>query len=134
MTDISFSLVPEWAPQSALWIGWPRLAHDWPEGLVTAREEAANLIRNASRFVSVKVSIGGPRSMADALKRELDEVADLYPVSATDVWLRDTGPIVGFDEVRSRHRPSGSMAGVAGSAPRTTAIPQARLPRSKAPL
>ncbi|RFB05309.1 agmatine deiminase family protein [Parvularcula marina] len=98
MTDISFSLVPEWAPQSALWIGWPRLAHDWPEGLVTAREEAANLIRNASRFVPVKVSIGGPRSMADALKRELDEVADLYPVSATDVWLRDTGPIVGFDE------------------------------------
>lgn len=98
MTDNTFFLPPEWGPQQSLWIGWPRLADDWPEGLVAAREEAANLIRTASRFVPVKVAVGGPRSMADALKRGLDEVADLIPISATDVWLRDTGPITGFED------------------------------------
>lgn len=38
--------------------------------------------------------------MQDAQKRGLDEVADLIPVPATDVWLRDTGPIIGLDDGR----------------------------------
>ncbi|MEM9234379.1 MAG: agmatine deiminase family protein [Pseudomonadota bacterium] len=94
MADHPFHVPPEWAPQSALWVGWPRFAHDWLEGLEAAREEAANFIHNASRFVSVKVAVGDDHSLQDALKRGLDEGAELYPVPMGDVWLRDTGPVV----------------------------------------
>ena len=41
MTDTTLFLPPEWAPQSALWVGWPRLAEEWGGDLTAARSEIA---------------------------------------------------------------------------------------------
>lgn len=95
-TSPPFLVPPEWAPQSALWVGWPRFAHDWLEGLEEARESTASFIRAASRFVPVKVAVGDATSMEAAFRHGLDEVADLYPIAMSDVWLRDTGPVFGL--------------------------------------
>lgn len=97
MANSFFFLPPEWAPHQALWIGWPRLDADWTEGLEAARDEAAKLIEHTSRFVPVRIAIGDPAALSDALARGLDEVADLIPLPMQDVWLRDTGPLTGFE-------------------------------------
>lgn len=93
MTASKPFLAPEWAPQAALWAGWPRLAEEWGGDLTAARADIAAFIRAAAAHVKVKVAIGSDEAMASA-SAALGNVADLIRIPTGDIWLRDTGPIV----------------------------------------
>ena len=86
-------LLPEWAPHAALWVGWPRLPEEWGEHFHGARAEIAVFIREAARFVPVRVAIGSTEALVSA-REALDDVAELVELPTGDIWLRDTGPIV----------------------------------------
>ena len=93
MTDTKPHLPPEWAPQAALWCGWPHLADEWGGDLSGPREQVAAFIRAASAFLPVKVAAGSPEALASA-GAAVGDVAQVVDVPAGDIWLRDTGPIV----------------------------------------
>jgi agmatine deiminase len=86
-------LAPEWAPQAALWCGWPRLAEEWGGDLTAARADIAAFIHAAAQHVTLKVAIGSDEAMASALAA-VGGAAELVRIPAGDIWLRDTGPIV----------------------------------------
>ncbi|MBB4659408.1 agmatine deiminase family protein [Parvularcula dongshanensis] len=96
MTNPS-SLPPEWAPQRALWVGWPRLDHEWSGGMEAARDEIAAFVRAASRFVPVRLAAGDEAAAAAAHKRGLDTVCEVVRIPTGDIWLRDTGPLLTED-------------------------------------
>ncbi|MEX1251747.1 MAG: agmatine deiminase family protein, partial [Hyphomonas sp.] len=58
MTGLKPFLTPEWAPQAALWAGWPRLAEEWGGDLAAARADIAAFIHAAAAHVNVKVAAG----------------------------------------------------------------------------
>ena len=93
-------LVPEWARQSALWVGWPHLQSEWGDGLTPARAEIAAFIAEASRFVPVNVACGSDTSLRaarDQLSKWGGRIC-VHPVACGDIWLRDTGPIFTVQE------------------------------------
>lgn len=102
MPDLTPYLPPEWAPQAALWCGWPHLAEEWGGSLDGPREQVAAFIRAASAFVPVKVAAGSPEALASATAA-VGDVAEVLEVPSGDIWLRDTGPIV-------THRGQGRVA------------------------
>lgn len=83
----------EWAPQAALWVGWPRLPQEWRGLIEPARDEIAGFVRSAAAFVPVRLAIGDAAAAAAARARGLDGMADLVDVPTGDIWLRDTGPL-----------------------------------------
>lgn len=93
MTDTTLFLPPEWAPQSALWVGWPRLAEEWGGDLTAARSEIAAFIRTAARFLPVKIACGSREASASA-RLATGGAGEVAEIPTGDIWLRDTGPIV----------------------------------------
>ncbi|WP_213270879.1 agmatine deiminase family protein [Hyphomonas sp.] len=94
MTDTtSVHLPPEWAPQAALWAGWPRLAEEWGGDLTAARSEIAAFIRAASGFVPVKIACGSREAAASA-RLATGGAGEVVEIPTGDIWLRDTGPLV----------------------------------------
>lgn len=93
MTDTILFLPPEWAPQSALWVGWPRLAEEWGGDLTAARGEIAAFIRTAARFLPVKIACGSREASASA-RLATGGAGEVIEIPTGDIWLRDTGPIV----------------------------------------
>ena len=93
MNDSADFLAPEWAPQSALWVGWPRLAHEWGGELEAARAEIADFVRVAAQYVPVRVACGSEEAARDA-GLALAGAGEVVELPAGDIWLRDTGPIV----------------------------------------
>lgn len=86
----------EWSPQRALWVGWPHLPDEWGDAFAGAQAEIAGVVRAAARYVPVRVACG-----RDAARRRAGDVlgdvenVSLVDVPTGDIWLRDTGPIVG---------------------------------------
>ena len=94
MTDTTkVHLPPEWAPQTALWAGWPRLAEEWGGDLTAARSEIAAFIRAASGFVPVKIACGSREAAASA-RLATGGAGEIVEIPTGDIWLRDTGPVV----------------------------------------
>ena len=94
MTDTTtVHLPPEWAPQAALWAGWPRLAEEWGGDLTAARSEIAAFIRAASGFVPVKIACGSREAAASA-RLATGGAGEIVEIPTGDIWLRDTGPVV----------------------------------------
>ena len=93
MSDNKPFLPPEWAPQAALWCGWPHLADEWGGRLEGPRTQIAGFIRAASAHVPVRVAAGSADALASATAA-VGDVAKIVEVPAGDIWLRDTGPIV----------------------------------------
>lgn len=87
---------PEWAPQSALWVGWPHLQAEWGEAFDGARAEIGDFVRQALGFAPVRLACGSEEAEGSA-RAILGTLAGLtYARIATgDIWLRDTGPIMG---------------------------------------
>ncbi len=83
----------EWAPQSMLWIGWPRLAHEWDDLFDAARREIAAFAEAAAAHVPVRVAIGDAAADAAAAAL-LPAMVRRVAVPTGDIWLRDTGPVV----------------------------------------
>jgi agmatine deiminase len=93
MTDTTRRLPPEWAPQSVLWCGWPRLAEEWGGDFEGARSEIAAFVRAAAAFLPVKVAAGSDEAVQSATAA-FGDVAQIVALPTGDIWLRDTGPIV----------------------------------------
>ncbi len=85
---------PEWAPQSAVWVGWPRLEHEWGDAFAMARLEIAGFVRALSPFVPVKLAVGDDAA-ADEAYALLGDALEIHRVPSGDIWLRDTGPLFG---------------------------------------
>ena len=93
MTGPNPFLAPEWAPQAALWAGWPRLAEEWGGDLTAARADIAAFVHAAAAHVKVKLAIGSDEAMASALAAT-GAAAERVSLPTGDIWLRDTGPII----------------------------------------
>lgn len=93
MTDTPLHLPPEWAPQAALWAGWPRLADEWGGDLTAARSEISSFIRKAAEYVPVKIACGSREAAASA-RLATGGAGEIVEIPTGDIWLRDTGPII----------------------------------------
>ena len=89
---------PEWAPHAAVWIGFPSHPDLWADDLDPAREEVTAFAR------AVHADGRGERVLLVAADAEAADAARALAPFATvvvepfgDIWLRDTGPIVGGD-------------------------------------
>lgn len=92
----SLRVPAEWAPQKAMWIGWPSHADLWAEDLEPARAEVGALARAVAGpgGVPVRLLCGSDEGLSSA-RTILAAEADITVVPGRfgDIWLRDTGPI-----------------------------------------
>ena len=95
---MSISMPPEWAPQAWLWIGFPHDASLWVDELVPAQEQIA-AFANAVAETGQQVRLVVRDAANEARARELVSGAVMCERHAYgDIWLRDSGPLVIFDE------------------------------------
>ncbi|MEL6364972.1 MAG: agmatine deiminase family protein [Pseudomonadota bacterium] len=95
----------EWAPQEALWVGWPWDRREWGPHFDGARAEIADLVAaladphpETSAFDRIDL-VTAPGEGRNAAETEFEaEIAEgrvrIIEAPIGDVWLRDTGPIV----------------------------------------
>ena len=88
----------EWTEQEWLWIGFPHAADLWLEDLVPAQEQMA-AFANAVAESGQQVRLVVRDAANEARARELVSSAVTCERHAYgDIWLRDSGPLVVFDE------------------------------------
>ncbi|MDF2494267.1 agmatine deiminase family protein [Sphingomonas sp.] len=99
---------PEWAPHKAVWIGFPSHPELWQEDLDQARDEVVAFA------AAVHADGKGEQVLLVAADEESAEAARAMAPFATvivelfgDIWLRDTGPILGTDGVAHSFRFNG---------------------------
>jgi agmatine deiminase len=93
---------PEWASQDWLWIGFPHLAEEWPGWLGAAQEQMAafaSAVADSGQEVRLLVRDEANEARARAL---VSGKVTLERRVYGDVWLRDTGPLVVFEDDATR--------------------------------
>ena len=98
----NYFMPAEWAQQDWLWIGFPHDASLWVDDLVPAQEQIAafaNAVAESGQQVRLVV-----RDAANEMRaRELVSGSVILERHAYgDIWLRDSGPLVIFDEQGER--------------------------------
>lgn len=89
-------LPPEWAPQSAIQLTWPRATGDFADWFDAVR---ANFVQLAVAISRYQPALIGTEEDVHALRADLvaagavDQNLQLYAVRSNDVWARDHGPI-----------------------------------------
>ena len=92
----------EWTEQEWLWIGFPHAADLWLEDLVPAQEQMA-AFANAVAESGQQVRLVVRDAANEARARELVSGAVSCERHAYgDIWVRDSGPLVLFDEAGNR--------------------------------
>jgi len=92
---------PEWAPHSAVWIGFPSHRDLWVEDLEQAQAEVAAFVRavhsdgRGERVILVAADEEAVRAAQALVGPAAKVVQELFG----DIWLRDTGAIVAGDGV-----------------------------------
>ncbi len=92
----------EFAPQDWLWIGFPHRADLWEEFTLPAQEQIAayaNAVAETGQDVRLVVHDAANEMRARQL---VSAVVTLERHPYGDIWLRDTGPLVLFDEAGRR--------------------------------
>ena len=91
---------PEWAPHAAVWIGFPSHPELWADDLLPAREEVAAFARAVhADGRGERVLLVAADDEAAAAARACAPFTSVVVEPFGDIWLRDTGPIVGGDGV-----------------------------------
>lgn len=93
---MGFRLPPEWHPQKWLWIGFPHDESEWPGFLGQAQEqiaEFANAVAESGQDVRLIVRDAANEARAQSL---VSGAVTLERRTYGDIWLRDTGPLVGI--------------------------------------
>ena len=89
-------LPPEWAPQSAIQLTWPRARGDFEHWFPAVHDNFVRLAVSISRFQDVLI---GTEEDLEKLRADLITAGAtasrlrLYSVRSNDVWARDHGPI-----------------------------------------
>ena len=86
---------PEWAPHSAVWIGFPSHPELWQADLTPARHEViafARAVHAEGRGETVMLVAADGEAAAAA--QAMAPFADIVVEAFGDIWLRDTGPIL----------------------------------------
>lgn len=99
-------LPPEWAPQSAVMLTWPRADGDFAVHFDAVEQTFVQIAVTISRFQDVHINYGlEPASLRDRLIQAGAHPARLrvYRVESDDVWARDHGPITIVADGRLRH-------------------------------
>ena len=94
----TFRLPSEWHPQRWLWIGFPHDAREWPGILPQAQEQIAafaNAVAESGEEVRLIVRDAANEARARSL---VSGAVRIERRTYGDVWLRDTGPLVGFED------------------------------------
>ena len=93
---------PEWAPQEWIWIGFPHDGSLWLDDLIPAQEQMA-AFANAVAETGQQVRLVVRDAVNEARAYELVSGSVLCERHAYgDIWLRDSGPLVIFDEAGNR--------------------------------
>jgi agmatine deiminase len=89
------SLLPEWVPHQAVWIGFPSDPELWLADLKPAQREVAAFAEAVhADGKGEQVWLVASHEDAAAAARELAPFAKIVVEPFGDIWLRDTGPIV----------------------------------------
>lgn len=92
----SNTISAEWAPQKAMWVGFPSHADLWGDDLASAQAEVAALAKIIATVgtVPVQLMVMGEDSQARAeyLLGDIDNIT-IHQAKFGDIWIRDTGPI-----------------------------------------
>jgi agmatine deiminase len=92
----SHSLLPfEWAPHSAVWIGFPSARDLWLDDLEPAQEQVAafaRAVRADGKGEVVRLVCANEAAADRALAMHTG--AEIMLIPFFDIWLRDTGPIM----------------------------------------
>lgn len=91
-----FRMPPEWHPQRWLWIGFPHDEREWPGILPQAQEQIAafaSAVAESGEEVRLIVRDAANEARARSL---VSGSVKLERHEYGDIWLRDTGPVVGF--------------------------------------
>ncbi len=93
---MTLTVPAEWAPHSAMWVGFPSHADLWQDDLDAAQREVADFARALAGpgGERVRLMLEGDAAQARAAAL-LDGVGGVELVRAQfgDIWLRDTGPL-----------------------------------------
>ncbi|WP_188054069.1 agmatine deiminase family protein [Sphingosinithalassobacter sp. CS137] len=95
---------PEWAPHDAVWIGFPSHTELWGGDCGPAQAEVAGFVRAVhAGGRGERVLLVAANEEAGAAARALaGDFAEVVVERFGDVWLRDTGPILGGDGTAHR--------------------------------
>ncbi|MEI9851153.1 MAG: agmatine deiminase family protein [Sphingomonas sp.] len=90
---------PEWAPHDAVWIGFPSHPELWEDDLAPARAEVAMFVHavHAEGRGEKVILVAADEEAARAAKQQAGHAARIVVEPFGDIWLRDTGTIVGGD-------------------------------------
>lgn len=92
----------EWEPHEAVWIGFPGDPREWPVSLGEAQQEVTDFANAVSDDGAGEQVILVCRNEADAsiakglVNSEIETVVEPFG----DIWLRDTGPLIGLEADR----------------------------------
>ncbi len=89
---------PEWAPHSAVWIGFPSHPELWQDDLEPARDEVSEFARAVhANGKGERVLLVAADEEAASSAREHAPFADVVVEPFGDIWLRDTAAILTGD-------------------------------------
>lgn len=99
-------LPPEWAPQSAVMLTWPRADGDFARHFDAVEHNFVAIAVAITRFQDVHINYGlDPAELRNRLVQAGAHPARLriYRVDSNDVWARDHGPITVLSDGRPLH-------------------------------
>jgi agmatine deiminase len=87
--------LPEWAPHTAVWIGFPSDPELWLDDLASAQREVAAFAEAVhAGGLGEEVRLVAADETAARTARQLAPFARVIVEPFGDIWLRDTGPII----------------------------------------
>jgi agmatine deiminase len=97
MTQVPPPPPAEWAPHDSVWIGFPSHPELWEDDLAPARAEVAMFVHavHAGGKGEKVILVAADEEAARAAKAQVGTAARIVVEPFGDIWLRDTGPIIG---------------------------------------
>lgn len=99
-------LPPEWAPQQAIQLTWPRQDGDFADWFDAVEDNFVRLAVAIARYQSLLIGTSGDPLLLRARLLTAGVAShrlQIFPVHSNDVWARDHGPITVFRDGKPVH-------------------------------